>query len=231
MDTEKHRPVLMGLIALVGVAVAIGLLGGLAVMVGVKATGLDGTSTATDESASPSAFNLPRPTDTGSSIPEPDDVVEPSAGEESSEAPAEAISLTAVQQSVSPMQQIDLTGTYQRGEGAILQVQRLEGGTWSDFPVTIPVSGGTFGTYVQTGKVGPNQFRVVDTDTQVDLQRDHRHRRLGSRWTGCCRRPRRPYAGRGRRDRSSSPPSRRPRGRAGPRRGMPWPAARRPRRH
>jgi hypothetical protein len=167
MDTEKHRPVLTGLVALVAVAVAIGLLGGLAVMVGVKATGIDGTSTATDESASPSAFNLPRPSDTGSSIPEPDDVVEPSAGEETSQAPAEAISLSAAQQSVSPMQQIDLTGTYQAGEGAILQVQRLDGGTWSDFPVTIPVSGGTFGSYVQTAQVGPNTFRVVDTSTQA----------------------------------------------------------------
>ena len=167
MDTEKHRPVLTGLIALVGVAVVIGLLGGLAVMVGVKATGIDGASTATDESATPSTFNLPRPSDTGSSIPEPEDVVEPSTGEETSEAPAEAISLSVTQQSVSPMQQIDLTGTYQAGEGAILQVQRLEGGTWSDFPVTMSVSGGTFATFVQTGKVGPNQFRVIDTDSQA----------------------------------------------------------------
>ena len=167
MDSEKDRPVLAGLLALVGVAVVIGLLGGLAVIVGVKATGIDGTATATDESAAPSTFNLPQPSDTGSSIPPPEDSVEPGTGEESSEAPAEAISLTVVQQSVSPMQNIDITGTYQAGEGAILQVQRLEGDTWSDFPVTIPVSGGTFGSYVQTGRVGPNQFRVIDTDTQA----------------------------------------------------------------
>src|SRR5690349_21669718 len=69
-DPEKDRPVLVGLLALVGVAVAIGLLGGLAVMVGVKATGLDGSVTATDESATPSTFTLPKPTDTGS-VPEP----------------------------------------------------------------------------------------------------------------------------------------------------------------
>ena len=119
-DSRKDRPVLSGLIALVAVAVAIGLLGGLAVMIGVKATGIDNTSSATDESATPSTFNLPRP-----------------------------------------------TGTYQAGEGAILQVQRLENGTWSDFPVTMSVSGGTFATYVQTAQVGPNQFRVVDTDSQV----------------------------------------------------------------
>jgi len=164
---EKDRPVLAGLLALVGVAVVIGLLGGLAVIVGVKATGLDGTSTATDESASPSSFNLPKPTDTGSSIPVPEESSEPSAGESTSEAPAEPISLTAVQQSVSPMQQIDLTGTYQSGEGAVLQVQRFEGGAWSDFPVTASVTGGTFGTYVQTSQTGPNRFRVIDTDSDA----------------------------------------------------------------
>jgi hypothetical protein len=167
MDTEKQHPVLAGLVALVAVAVAIGLLGGLAVMVGVNVTGLDGTTTATDESASPSAFNLPKPSDTGSTVPAPDDVVEPSAGEETSEAPAAAISLSVTQQSVTPMQEINLTGTYQAGEGAILQVQRLSGGTWSDFPVTTSVSGGTFATIVRTGQVGPNQFRVVDSDSQV----------------------------------------------------------------
>ena len=165
-DSRKDRPVLSGLIALVAVAVAIGLLGGLAVMIGVKATGIDNTSSATDESATPSTFNLPRPTDTGSSVAPPEDPIEPS-GEETSEAPAEAISLTAVQQSVSPMQQIDLTGTYPAGEGAVLQVQRFENGAWSDFPVTVPVSGGTFGTFVQTGNVGPNRFRVVDTDSEA----------------------------------------------------------------
>jgi len=166
MDTE-NRPVLTGLVALVGVAVVIGLLGGLAVLVGVKATGIGDTSTSSDDGGSPTTFELPKPSDTGSSIPEPEDSVEPSAGESTSEAPAEGISLTATQQSVSPMQQIDLTGTYPGGEGAILQVQRFENGAWSDFPVTMSVSGGTFATYVQTSQVGPNKFRVIDTDTKV----------------------------------------------------------------
>lgn len=167
MDTE-NRPVLTGLLALVGVAVVIGLLGGLAVMVGVNATGIGDTSTASDDDGTPATFRLPKPSDTGSSIPTPENTVEPSPGEEpSSEAPTTGISLSAAQQSVSPMQQIDLTGTYPGGEGAILQVQRLENGAWSDFPVTMSVSGGTFATYVQTSQVGPNQFRVVDTDTEV----------------------------------------------------------------
>ena len=164
MDTE-NRPVLTGLVALVGVAVAIGLLGGLAVLVGVKATGIGGGSESSNESTASATFNLPRPSDTDSSIPAPEETSEPSVGESTSEAPAEAISLSATQQSVSPMQQIDLTGTYQSGEGAILQVQRFEAGKWSDFPVTMSVSGGTFATYVQTSRPGPNKFRVIDTDT------------------------------------------------------------------
>ncbi len=163
---EKDRPVLAGLLALVAVAVAIGLLGALAIVVGVKATGLDGSATATDSSASPSSFNLPKPTDTSSTEQVPEEP-EPSAGEETSEAPTQPISLTVVQQSVSPMQEIDLTGTYQGGEGAILQVQRLSNGEWSDFPVTTSVSGATFSTIVRTGQMGANQFRVIDTDTQV----------------------------------------------------------------
>ena len=166
MDTE-HRPVLTGLIALVGVAVAIGLLGGLAVLVGVQATGISETSSASDDSGTPATFRLPKPSDTSTETV-PTDPVEPEPGTETSpEAPADGISLSATQQSVSPMQQIDLTGTYQGGEGAVLQVQRLESGTWTDFPVTMSVTGGTFSTIVQTSRTGPNQFRVVDTDSDV----------------------------------------------------------------
>jgi 1-aminocyclopropane-1-carboxylate deaminase/D-cysteine desulfhydrase-like pyridoxal-dependent ACC family enzyme len=165
MDTE-NRPVLTGLVALVGVAVAIGLLGGLAVLLGVKATGIGDSTEASDAPSSSATFRLPRPSETSTETTPAE--TEPSPGTEtSSEAPATAISLSAAQQSVSPMQQIDLTGTYQAGEGAILQVQRMENGAWSDFPVTMSVSGGTFATYVQTSRTGPNEFRVVDTDSDV----------------------------------------------------------------
>jgi hypothetical protein len=147
--------------------VVIGLLGGLAVLVGVKAAGIGDTTQATDDPTSSATFRLPKPTETSTETT-PEETTESSPGTEpSSEAPAEGISLTATQQSVSPMQQIDLTGTYQAGEGAILQVQRMENGAWSDFPVTMSVSGGTFATYVQTSRTGPNEFRVVDTDSDV----------------------------------------------------------------
>jgi hypothetical protein len=166
MDTE-NRPVLTGLVALVGVAVVIGLLGGLAVLVGVKAAGIGDTTEASDDPSSSATFRLPKPTETSTETTPEETEPSPGAETSSAEAPAEGISLTATQQSVSPMQQIDLTGTYQAGEGAILQVQRMENGAWSDFPVTMSVSGGTFATYVQTSRTGPNQFRVVDTDSDV----------------------------------------------------------------
>ena len=167
IDTE-NRPVLTGLIALATVALVIGLLGGLAMLVGVKALGIGGGSVAGSDGAGDSAsLYLPEPTDTATT-PAETGATEPApeAGT-ASETPAEEISLSASQVSVSPMQQIDLTGTYPTGEGAILQVQRLENGAWSDFPVTMSVSGGTFATYVQTSRVGPNKFRVVDTDSDV----------------------------------------------------------------
>ena len=66
---------------------------------------------------------------------------------------------------VAPMEQIDLTGTYPDGEGAVLQVQRFQGGAWADFNVTVVVSNQTFATYVQTSVVGLNRFRMVDTDS------------------------------------------------------------------
>ena len=167
MDTEK-RPVLMGLLALAAVALVIGALGGAAMLVGVKALGLDGGSGASSGGdGSSGSLYLPKPTDTPTTQPV-DPATEPApATGTTPEAPASEISLTAAQMSVSPMQQIDLTGTYATGEGAILQVQRFENGEWSDFPVTASVSGQTFGTYVQTSRPGPNKFRVIDTDTQV----------------------------------------------------------------
>ncbi|NYE36636.1 hypothetical protein F4692_001769 [Nocardioides cavernae] len=166
MDTE-NRPVLTGLIALVGVAVAIGLLGGLAVLVGVKATGIGETTAARDDSGASATFNLPKPSETSSESATLDPVETTPGSETTSEAPADGIALTTAQESVSPMQQITLTGTYRGGEGAILQVQRMENESWTDFPVTMSVSGGTFSTYVLTARTGPNKFRVVDTDSDA----------------------------------------------------------------
>jgi hypothetical protein len=171
VSRSEDRPVLTGLVALVAVAAVVGLLFGLAALFGTKVLGLDGGSV--DTSADPSAGSattmyLPEPEPTETTEPSTGVETEPGEAPSSSEsAPAEQISLSAGQLSVSPMQQIDLTGTYPQGEGAILQVQRFEGGSWSDFPVTVSVSNQTFATYVQTSQAGVNKFRVKDTDSDM----------------------------------------------------------------
>jgi hypothetical protein len=172
----QDHPVASGLVALVAVAVVVGVVAGLAALIGARAAGLDDSEPTAQQSGGASLF-LPRPEPTrgeagplitlapGEETGAPRDETEPE-DEESSESPAaKRISLQVGQPSVAPMEQIDLTGVYPGGEGAILQVQRFEGGSWQDFPVTVSVSDQTFSTYVQTGQGGVNRFRVVDTDS------------------------------------------------------------------
>lgn len=167
-DTED-RPVLTGLIALVAVAAVIGIIGGLFALLGSKVLGLDGdAAAASGESAtSDASLYLPEPTITSETVvPETSTSPTNTPAEPTSSSSTE-ITLSAGQQSVSAMQQIDLDGTYPAGEGAILQVQRFEAGAWEDFPVTMSVSNQTFSTYVQTSQPGANKFRVIDTDKDL----------------------------------------------------------------
>jgi hypothetical protein len=72
------------------------------------------------------------------------------------------ITMQLFPQQVRSGQRINITGVYPGGEGATLQVQRLEHGSWSNFPVTTTVSGGQFATYITTSHTGPQRFRVTD---------------------------------------------------------------------
>ena len=170
----RERPVTYGLLALVGVGIVVGLVMGLAALAGAKVLGVDGDEE-TGGGGGQATMYLPKPEKTAPSDgpqltlapgEESSQVQDPSPSEtEKSQKPSKAISLSASQTSVAPMEQIDLTGVYPGGEGAILQVQRFESGSWQDFPVTVSVSDQTFSTYVQTSQPGQNKFRVVDTDT------------------------------------------------------------------
>lgn len=175
--SEKH-PVATGLVALVGVGLVVGLILGLVVLAGTRVLGLgNGEDTATG--GSERSMYLPRPQKTtGPSGPEitlqpgdeetsanPDDGAQEQAKKK--DAKAKDISLSASTTSAAPMEQVDLTGVYPGGEGAILQVQRFQNGGWEAFPVTVSVSDETFSTYVQTSQSGVNRFRVVDTDTKL----------------------------------------------------------------
>ena len=173
---RAEHPVVYGLLALVGVAVVVGLIAGLTALAGARVAGLDDSAPSTNEGDDGGAslfLPKPKPTDgesgplitlapgeesSGTQRPEPQDP-------ETSDKSAKPISLQVAESRVAPMDNIDLTGVYPAGEGAILRVQRFENGSWQDFPVTVSVSDQTFTTYVQTGQVGRNRFRVVDTDT------------------------------------------------------------------
>lgn len=171
--TREH-PVAYGLLALVAVAVVVGLIVGLGALAGARVVGVGEPETESTGDGEASMY-LPKPEPTKpDSDPEltlaPGEEAPPSAEEsdpeesETTAKPDKAISLSAGQTSVAPMAQIDLTGIYPGGEGAILQVQRFESGTWTDFPASpVSVSDQTFSTYVQTGQPGVQRFRMLDT--------------------------------------------------------------------
>ncbi len=173
MDKEE-RPVLTGLIALVAVAAVVGALLGLGALFGSRMLGISGAEPTSSDSTGGESLYLPKPKATRSGTG-PLITLAPGEKTDGPGGPSETktkkrerpISLSAGQTSVASFQQIDLTGSYPLGDGAILQVQRLEGGKWADFPVTMSVSSGTFSTYVQTSHTGINEFRVIDTDTET----------------------------------------------------------------
>ena len=175
-DRQEH-PVLAGLLALVGVGLVVGMVLGLGALAASQVLGLDGGSEDTNTTARQSMY-LPRPVKTkaptgplitlGAGGASESPSAEPSRkpGKSKTKEPRTQISLSAGQTAVGAMEQIDLTGVYPRGEGAILRVERFDAGKWDDFAqITVLVSDETFSTYVQTSQPGVNRFRVVDTDT------------------------------------------------------------------
>jgi hypothetical protein len=168
------HPVLTGLLALVAVAVTVGLILGGGALAATRVLGIGADDTASDASStSEESMYLPKPEPTQSESgplitlePDPQGPVSQLPTDATSEAePETEIALSSDQTSVGSMERIYLTGTYPGGEGAILQVQQWEGGGWGDFPVTASVSNETFTTYIQTSQPGRNRFRVIDTDT------------------------------------------------------------------
>ena len=172
------RQLLIGLGALLATALVVG---GTISVVALGAANLAGvTSADSSASAEPSLY---RPAKTEAAT-EPSDPVAPSSSAEPSAPESEEIEppksdepdpkkqratrgqirLSASPTSGSTYEQIYLTGTYRGRDGATLQVQRFEG-RWVDFPASASVRGGSFETYVASGRDGENRFRVVDQST------------------------------------------------------------------
>jgi hypothetical protein len=170
---DEGHPIAAGLVALVGVGLAVGLILGVVVLAGTKVLGIGGDDGGGGSTSERSMY-LPMPEKTPmasgpqitlapgeSSGPTSD---EPSSSPTKSEKPRKQLTLSAAATSAGPMETFNLTGVYPGGEGAILQVQRFEGGAWVDFNATASVSDETFQIPIQTSQPGVNRFRVVDTD-------------------------------------------------------------------
>jgi hypothetical protein len=173
---KRDNPVVSGLIALFAVALAVGLVLAGVTLVAIRVAGIGDDSASAGSTGRESAY-IPRPAKTTSNGPAVTLHTEDAEASETTETepdkptksatkkPEPDITLQAAQTAVGNFERIDLTGVYPGGEGAILQVQRFEGGQWVEFGVTIPVSNQTFSTYVQSAQTGVNRFRVVDNAT------------------------------------------------------------------
>jgi hypothetical protein len=175
VKSDEERPVVAGLLALAGVAVAVGLVASVMVVVGAHVLGLGGGHAAAVAGEGGATLVVPKPQKTqpasGPSITlgsNPTSSSSASSPPAKIKKPKKRISLQAGQSSVAPMGRIDLTGTYPGGEGAVLNVQKFSNGSWQDFySISATVTNGTFSTYIQTGTTGMNRFRVIDSDTHL----------------------------------------------------------------
>ncbi len=179
-DPEVGRQIVRSLAAVIGLATVIGLVIALATAAVVRLSGVlpdsadspeavvtsdeseEGKSRGQERSASPTEA-APTPTPSRSESPSASNTPTPSRSPEPS--PRTSIELDASPSTAGSFEQVTLTGSYAGGAGATLQVQRLEGGSWTAFPTTASVDGETFTTYVELGQPGANQLRVLDPAT------------------------------------------------------------------
>ena len=132
LTEDEGHPIVSGLVALVGVGVVVGLLISGGALAASSMLGLSGGDDGGTASSQQSMY-LPKPSATD---PETGPQVTLQPGEETpspTEAgapvtPEFAISLSAAETEVGPMEEIYLTGVYPGGEGAVVQVQRFESG-------------------------------------------------------------------------------------------------------
>ncbi|MBM9458527.1 hypothetical protein JK386_01280 [Nocardioides sp. zg-536] len=178
------RAVINGLVALVAVALGVGLVVALVALAGTRMLGLGGDdASAAGGSTTGGSMYLPSPVETTSEtgpritlhtdgadevVPEEEGEAEAEPSESESESEdAEKISLQAATNAVRADERIQFSGVYPGGEGAILWVERWQDGGWSEFPASVNVTNGTFSSYIFTGQSGLNRFRVVDRDRNI----------------------------------------------------------------
>ena len=167
-DESPGRTLLFAVAAMAGVALLVGLAIGGVVLAPVGTSDVGEGEVVADEA--PQSMVIPEYSPTESAgddwdLPsyEPSPTPEVDLGdEEEEEGRGDRITLFVAPQRVGAGERINFNGVYRDGEGATLQIQRREGGTWSDFPVSATVRGGSFSTWIQTSRTGAAEFRVFD---------------------------------------------------------------------
>ncbi len=169
-EDDPGRTLAWALAAMLGVAVVVGLCVGGAMVAVAQVGGLTDATGEGGDAAAPASLYMPSyvPTkdagDDGFDLPGPS--AKPSelpSGKAATKAPQRnKITLFVAPQNVGPGERINFNGVYTDGEGATLQVQRKQGGAWTDFPVDATVRGGSFETWIQTSRTGKSKFRVFD---------------------------------------------------------------------
>lgn len=193
MDEENDSPVANGLVALVAVALVIGLLAAIIALLGTRLVGLTGGGGgSTDGVAAGESLSLPplEPTELDSGLlitlapvetPTPSESssaplgvgesATPSASASASETPTAAtgdrdIALQASDGSVEAGDEVMLSGTYHGGEGAVLDIwYDKDGEGWQEFNLDANVYGGVFQAFVTTYKSGTFVWQVRDPET------------------------------------------------------------------
>jgi hypothetical protein len=172
----RNRAILFGVVTLVVVGAIVGLGVGWLGSRAVDSTGIDDVEAPDD--GRPGVTNDPyedftaspsEPEDTEGTTTEPTEPTEttpttptePTKTRKSREPREPTLNASPTQASTS--EQVSLTGRFPgMGSGVSLQVERKEGGVWTDFPVTMTTNErGTYSTWIITGHTGPNRFRIT----------------------------------------------------------------------
>jgi hypothetical protein len=166
-DEQRSEQVRNALLKALGVFVAIAVVIALGTVFMVHALGLNqsdddgplGAAATSSPSPLPTKA-LPVPSQSASTSTSPSN--QPSGGATPADEGDGDIQLEVSPVIASPMERINLTGTYKGADDQLLQVQRYDDGTWTNFNAKTTVRVGTFATFIMTGRAGENRIRVFD---------------------------------------------------------------------
>ena len=175
LPDREENPVISGIVALVAVAVVVGVLAGIGALAATRLLGIDGSSELGDgEPGAGDTLYMPKPQKTKAAdgplvtlaptdsptefvtVTPTDEMTETESGDPN-------LSLTVGSTNLAAGEELMLSGTYVGGEGSVLDIYyNVNGEGWEEFPLDTNVSGGIFQTFVATWKTGRIEWRVQD---------------------------------------------------------------------